>query len=332
MIRFLSNMKQSEANKKVLRILLENARLPISKISKKTGLSREIVTYSIKKLEKEGVIKSYVARINQPFFCEGIASVFFKLIKTNKQRSKEIISYLKNHNSVNWVAELCGNADLVVTILYKNSEDLANTASEITKFIGSNLKENDVSLYITEYKFSRKGLIYEKEEQYKPITFRGKVKEISLDEKDALMLSELSKNCRIKNSELATLINLSEDMVRIRIKKLEDKGIILGYTLVIDTNALGFESYYVGLKIENMIKEVSDKIRYYVSTNPYITFAARTAGRYDVVFTISTKNRQHFRDILSDINNKLGENVLNYEFLLNIDEHKEIFVSEGFFK
>ena len=325
-------MKFTEADKKILYNLHDHARAPVSWLSRKTGLTREIVDYSMKKLEKEGVIKGYIAKINQAYFCEGVATVLFKLTRYNDKRFKEIINYLRSHSSINWIAELIGTADIATTILYKNSEDLANTISQITEFMGSNLKEHHVSLYISEYKFTRRGLIYGKEEKppAKIITFRGKQEGVKLDKKDFVILSELAKDCRIKNNELAKMIGLSEDMVRIRIKNLEKREVILGYTIILDVNAYGLEAYYMGLQVENMTKETVEKIKYYTHVSPYIVYTARTAGKYNFVFNICAKNRQHFREILFDIRNNLGSALVNDEFYLDIQEHKEIFVTDRF--
>jgi len=129
-------------DKKLLCRLHQNARSPISRIGRSTGLTREIVSYRMKKLEEEGVIKAYIAKINQSFFCEGVGTVLFKLTKFDEQRLKDILEFLRRHKAVNWIAELSGTADIVITLLYRNSEDLADTISEIIHFIGNNLKEH----------------------------------------------------------------------------------------------------------------------------------------------------------------------------------------------
>jgi len=48
---------------KILDVLQENARLPLSRIGKKVGLSAPAVTERIRKLEEAGIIKGYHARI-----------------------------------------------------------------------------------------------------------------------------------------------------------------------------------------------------------------------------------------------------------------------------
>lgn len=52
-----------------------------------------------------------------------------------------------------------------------------------------------------------------------------------MDEKDKKLLSLLRSNARLSTSELARMMGLSRTTVQDRIGRLEDRGIIAGYTL-----------------------------------------------------------------------------------------------------
>lgn len=62
---------------------------------------------------------------------------------------------------------------------------------------------------------------------------------MKLDRIDINILSELQKNGRITNVELAALVNLSPSPCLIRVKKLQSSGYIDGYTARINTDRLG---------------------------------------------------------------------------------------------
>ncbi len=320
-------------DKKLLYRLHLNARSPISQIARSTGLTREVVAYRMKKFEEEGIIKSYITKINQSFFCEGIGTVLFKLVRFDENRLNEILEFLKKHKAVNWIAELSGTADIVITLLYKNSEDLANIISEMIIFMGNTLKEHHLSLYITEYKFERQGIIHFKAPEHLPehiISFGEHEKQFKIDKNDVIILKELAKNCRIRNVELAEKTGLSEDMVRLRIKKLERQKLILGHTITLDINKFGLEAYYIALQIEKMTKETIAKLKYYVHLNPYIGYCSRAAGRYNVIISLYAHDRKHFNTLLLDIRKHFGQQLADYEFQLNLKEHKEVFVPENF--
>jgi Lrp/AsnC family leucine-responsive transcriptional regulator len=148
-----------------------------------------------------------------------------------------------------------------------------------------------------------------------------------LDDKDAGLLSILAENCRAKNVDIAKKLKISEDVVRLRIKSLERRNIITGYTISVNEDKLGYESYQMLLEIDNMTDIVINKINYYVYTNPFIVFCARTSGKNNIVMNIYAKNRTHFNKILLEIRNALPE-ISSYEFQLSMKTHKEVFVPE----
>ncbi|WP_156290058.1 Lrp/AsnC family transcriptional regulator [Oceanobacillus salinisoli] len=61
-----------------------------------------------------------------------------------------------------------------------------------------------------------------------------------LDNTDLQILDELSKNSRISMKELGEKVHLTGPATSARVEKLEDSGIIVGYTIKINQVNLGF--------------------------------------------------------------------------------------------
>ncbi|MER8973966.1 MULTISPECIES: Lrp/AsnC family transcriptional regulator [unclassified Mesorhizobium] len=62
---------------------------------------------------------------------------------------------------------------------------------------------------------------------------------MKLDRIDIKILSQLQKNGRVTNVELADLVNLSPSPCLMRVKKLQAEGFITGYSAQIDVSKLG---------------------------------------------------------------------------------------------
>ncbi|RWK56827.1 Lrp/AsnC family transcriptional regulator [Mesorhizobium sp.] len=62
---------------------------------------------------------------------------------------------------------------------------------------------------------------------------------MKLDKIDIKILSQLQKNGRVTNVELAELVNLSPSPCLMRVKKLQAEGFITGYSAQIDVSKLG---------------------------------------------------------------------------------------------
>ncbi|WP_262696222.1 Lrp/AsnC family transcriptional regulator [Kordiimonas aquimaris] len=72
-----------------------------------------------------------------------------------------------------------------------------------------------------------------------------------MDTIDQKILKELQKDGRITNNELAAKVNLSPSPCLRRVKKLERKGFVTGYTAVLDQNKCGWPiSVFAMIRLE----------------------------------------------------------------------------------
>ncbi|MDX3924683.1 MAG: Lrp/AsnC family transcriptional regulator [Shinella sp.] len=64
---------------------------------------------------------------------------------------------------------------------------------------------------------------------------------MELDATDASILAALDSNARLPMSELGRMVAMSAPSVSDRIRRLEASGVIRGFTLDVDTRALGYQ-------------------------------------------------------------------------------------------
>lgn len=126
---------------------------------------------------------------------------------------------------------------------------------------------------------------------------------LKMDEIDHQILQYLIKNCRTPFTEIAKKILVSAGTIHIRVKKMEEMGIIKGSTLVIDYDKMGYSFIaYVGLVTMNS-KNVSEIIKE-IEKIPEVTVAHLTTGKFSVFCKIRAINTKHAKEIifkLSDI-------------------------------
>lgn len=110
------------------------------------------------------------------------------------------------------------------------------------------------------------------------------------------ILYELDTNCRQSNSRIAKKLKISKDVVHYRIKKLEEARIIEGYRAIIDISKLGYVTYRVYLKFQNMYKEVEDELIENLKQTPHVCWVGKLVGRVDFVFVLWVKTPATFYD------------------------------------
>src|SRR3989338_533662 len=112
----------------LLRILMQNSRIPITSLAKKLKVSREVATYRLNRLKRENIILDFVTEINIEKLGFVGAAVFVN-IKATKQ--KEFKQFLAETPFVSWVAELSGIWSFGFSIIGKTNEELDDNFLQI---------------------------------------------------------------------------------------------------------------------------------------------------------------------------------------------------------
>ena len=118
-----------------------------------------------------------------------------------------------------------------------------------------------------------------------------------LDEIDYKILDLLIDNSRIPYTDIAKKLLISAGTVHVRIKKMEDAGIISGSSLKLDYKKLGYTFIaYIGIFLEktHLTNEVLEKL----NSIPFVTVAHITTGRFNIYCKIRSKNTNHAKEII----------------------------------
>ncbi len=142
----------------------------------------------------------------------------------------------------------------------------------------------------------------------------GKIK---LDEIDHQILDMLIDNTRIPFTDIAKKLLISAGTVHVRVKKMEESGIIKGSSLMLDYKKLGYSFIaYVGLYLNNtsQTKFVLERI----NDISYVTVAHITTGKFNIFCKIRARSTEHAKEIiflLDDI-----EGVYRTETMISLEE------------
>jgi len=117
-------LKLDEIDKKILSILSIDSRINIIEIMDKLKLSRDIISYRIKKMQKEGIIQGF----RTSFDLEKMGYYYYKVFLTFKnlseKREQELINFCKNTRNVVQYIKLIGNWDTEIEFEVENDAKL----------------------------------------------------------------------------------------------------------------------------------------------------------------------------------------------------------------
>ncbi len=121
-----------------------------------------------------------------------------------------------------------------------------------------------------------------------------------LDELDRQIITMLKENARIKNTELAMILGVNEATIRNRIKKLEQEGIILGYTVQLGELLHQIEAYlWIEVHPGTTIPEIAEKI----AILPEVEHVSELAGKPDLVAKLTCRTTNQLNKVIDAIRN-----------------------------
>ena len=110
-----------------------------------------------------------------------------------------------------------------------------------------------------------------------------------LDEIDHQILDMLIENTRVPFTDIAKKLLISAGTVHVRVKKMEDAGIIKGSSLTLDYKKLGYSFIaYVGVFLQNTSK--TSFVLERIAEIPYVTVAHVTTGKFNIFCKIRARN------------------------------------------
>ncbi|WP_109300714.1 Lrp/AsnC family transcriptional regulator [Aquimarina sp. AU474] len=138
-----------------------------------------------------------------------------------------------------------------------------------------------------------------------------------LDEVDHQILDMLIENTRTPFTDIAKKLLISAGTVHVRVKKMEEAGIIEGSSLTLDYQKLGYSFIaYVGIYLQNtsQTKFVLERI----NEIPFVTVAHITTGKFNIFCKVRAKDTNHAKEIIFKLDDIDG--VYRTETMISLEE------------
>jgi Lrp/AsnC family transcriptional regulator for asnA, asnC and gidA len=138
-----------------------------------------------------------------------------------------------------------------------------------------------------------------------------------LDEIDHQILDILIDNTRTAFTDIAKKLLISAGTVHVRVKKMEDAGIIKGSSLTLDYKKLGYTFIaYVGIYLEktHQTKFVLERL----NDIPFVTVGHITTGKFNIFCKIRAKSTENAKEIIFMIDDIDG--VSRTETMISLEE------------
>lgn len=313
-------MKLDLKDYKILLELDRNCRQSLNNIAKKVRLSKDSVAYRIHRLETQKYILRYQCHINHGKLGYANSRINLKLQNTTPEIEAEIIEFVKNYPDVAFFASVEGNIDYIIFLFWKSPIVINNFWNLITEKYKNYIQSSEVGIYSKIVHYPRTYLTNEK--NVDQIIFTAIDEEENVDSIDLNIIKILSKDARSSLVTIAKILKLSTKTVSARIRHLESREIITGYSVSLDIDKLGYLYYKIYFDLQNTNKEILQKLDVFILSNPNIIYRDYVIGGHSCEIEVQVKNETELRDLISKIKEKFSSIIRDYEILHYYKEHK----------
>jgi DNA-binding Lrp family transcriptional regulator len=315
-------------DRKILYELDLDARQSLTEVGKKVGLKKDVVSYRIKRMQDEGIIKNFWTSINTFKLGYDVFRIYISFRYVNQEKKNEIIQHFVNCKKAWAVITATGEVDLDVVLWVNDNYEFyqfwMNTLDRYEEYFA----RSTISLYIQAICYKKTYLLLNYVDTSNRFLYETTCSgnTVVIDEADYDILNELAVNARIPLIELAEKLDCSSQKIDYRIKNLMKSGVIQAFRVNLDHSQFGFQLY----KIDMYLKEHKQRepIMKYLSKNPYLECMNIAVGWADLEPEFIVENTDHLIQIMEDVESMFPHVIHKQTYWATEAVHKERWLPE----
>ena len=302
-------------DKKVLCELEQDCRSPLSKIAKKLRINRNIVSYRINNLERQGIIQKYICSLDLGRLGYKTYKLCFRL--HNDIDDSAFVAYLLNNKQVINLLKLGGSYDyscvFATSSLIGFDKFLMGLKTKFNKLIKDYIIS--IVLYTRIYKLE-KLLLSKTQDTLKSIRYSGEGEPIIIDDKDKLILLNLSQKANMSIIELAKKTGLSVDVVKYRINRL-NKTVVNSFRILFDIDKLGYFHYFLLIRTRQATKSDESKLFTWASMKKNVLYCTKRIGEFDFSINFAVSDIDGLNRFIEEFKSEFSKMIDFSELVLN---------------
>ena len=139
-----------------------------------------------------------------------------------------------------------------------------------------------------------------------------------LDQLDHQILAKLVEDGKMPYTDIAKQLFVSSGTIHVRMKKMEELGIVKGSSLTLDYHKLGYDvTAFLGIYLDK--SSLYDEVTEHLQNIPEVVTANYTTGAYALLCKIVCKDTNHLRPVLQDKIQKIN-GIQRTETFISLEE------------
>lgn len=316
-------------DKKILGVLVQDARTPVSHIAKEIRLSRQMVTQRIQKMQQQNTIKCFSARINYEKLGLYHAEAWFSFRGFSGETKQAIIEYFVKHPHTRWVGDVLGVYHLRVTFIASNHTHLEVILSEVFEQWGSLVDDYELNTIVGISKHHSTQLTKGEWSRLERVTEQNP--RVELDEVDIRLLELLSFDGRASFRDLSDEVGLTLEAVRVRVRNLEKRGVIIHYSTSVHHRHLDRQWMILSVRLGHLDASLKAAVAEFTRARPFGANSYFLLGSWHYHITINADSMSEVQEAVTAFYDTFSTHVRSVQPSQVVDSYKYPGVARGLF-
>ena len=294
-----------------------DARQSYATLSRKLGPSRDVIRKIITDFEEQQTIQGYITVIDIGKLGFTAFAVYARIETTNQKKIELFLKTLKLRKDIYWMALLGGRFDILFAIQASSLVHFSDVLSDIQRRFPF-ITNTQFAIRTRATQFQR-AYLNQKGANRIHGGFEARDEKIVLHARERTIIEILIENPKIQISELALKAKVSRITAQAIMTRLKDRGIIQGYSALIDCKKLGIESHFVLVSLKRFDQVTRANIRKFAANEPGIIFCIESIGPWQTEFHCEVPSQRDLQMLTRRFREAFPDEVAGLEVIAGFD-------------
>jgi DNA-binding Lrp family transcriptional regulator len=298
----------SEIEKQLLALIELDADCSIVQIAQKLGLKPGRAQRILARLVEHNILLGRIAVLDVARLgyleCGLSLSTAFRSVS---QRT-EILTFLKQHKKVSWLAEAGGTHDILLNLIVRHSSEVLQFLNQFSAKFPKVLKGKSFYQRTLRVRLAR-GMFTSRSAMRKEFVSGQDQMIQQIDRVDQQILKTLSGSTHNSYRDLSIKCSVALSTVLRRVEELKAKKILLGFGARIDIEPLGYQQFRILLELRTVSLKLKKDIVALCRRHTFIKVIAECLGAWDYEIEIDTLQPSEISNFIAKLYDGFGEDI-----------------------
>lgn len=297
-------IKINPIQKELIARIALNANKPLHEIAKDMGIKERTLRYHLNYLRENNIIKKAPFLNIYPLGFQYV-TVYFSIDAAKSTSVQKVIHILTQDKQVSWLAEVGGDFHFGASLRVRTVEEVKTIFDSWLDELHLPIFEKSLAFHLSLQVYPAKFLCGENF-AFDEIGYGSNKTSFEYDELDSRILAYISKTFETSGRAVARALGQPHATVELRIKKMQQAGVISGSWYLCDVSKFGYQTLKLLVYARGNRQQLALKLKAYAKKHPSVSYYIESLGSWDFELGVDSSEPSQVSSITRDLYDQFG--------------------------